>query len=245
MGATTKKVLLGAAIGAPLFALAYARWIRPWHLRWGVPPEEGNVSLPGDGLVTQPKVQATHAIVINASPGKVWPWLVQMGQGRAGFYSYSWIETLIGGSARNADEVMPQWQRLSVGDPVWLHPQTAPMEVRILERNQALVFYTGANAFADFGDRLAGHKDPQFSSSWAFVLHPLETGATRLVVRNRSSYGSGIQNELAVRCILEPLHFLMERKLLKTLKSLVENEESEDLRWSPSPDDDEVAPMFL
>lgn len=244
MGATTKttKVLFGAAIGVSLFALAYARWIRPWHLRWGLPPDEGDVALPGDDLISDPKVQATHAIVIDAAPSRIWPWLVQMGQGRAGFYSYSWLESLIGGVTRNADEVVPRWQHLNVGDPVWLHPQTAPMEVRILDPNYALVFYTGPNAFADFGDQLAGHKDPQFASSWAFVLQPLSGGTTRLVVRNRSTYGAGIQNELAVRCLLEPAHFLMERKLLKTLKSLVENKGS---RWSPIQDDDEVAPMFL
>lgn len=239
---SAKKVLVGAAIGAPLLALAYARWVRPWHLQWGLPSGEGPLALPGDSLVQSPKVEATHAIEIQATPDRIWPWLVQMGQGRGGFYSYTWLENLVGCAMKNADEVVPEWQNLNVGDPVWLHPGAAPMEVKVLERNRTLVFYTGAGAFADFGDRFASHSDPQFASSWAFVLQPLDGDSTRLVVRNRSTYGPGLQNELTVRCLLEPAHFLMERKLLKTLKSLVENE---GRRWHPGQDDDEVAPMFL
>lgn len=242
MGVSAKKVLVGAAIGAPLLALAYARWVRPWHLRWGLSPGEEALPLPGDELVPSAKVVASHAIVIEASPDRIWPWLVQMGQGRGGFYSYTWLENLIGCAMKNARELVPEWQDLHVGDPVWLHPGASPMEVRILERNRSLVFYSGSNAFADFGDRFVRHSDPHFASSWAFVLLPLEPERTRLVVRNRSTYGDSVQQEIAVRCLLEPAHFLMERKLLKTVKALVEQELH---GWLPEGEDDEAAPMFL
>lgn len=233
---------MGAAIGAPLLALAYARWVRPWHLRWGLSPGEEALPLPGDSLVPTPKVVASHAIVIHAAPDRIWPWLVQMGQGRGGFYSYTWLENLIGCAMKNADELVPEWQDLRVGDPVWLHPAAAPMEVRVLERNRALVFYSGANAFADYGDRFIRHSDPKFASSWAFALQPLDSQRTRLVVRNRSTFGDSVQQQIAVRCLLEPVHFLMERKLLKTVKELVERE---TLGWLPDPEEDEPAPMFL
>ncbi len=242
MGVSAKKVLVGAAISAPLLALAYARWVRPWHLRWGLAPGEEAQPLPGDELIASPKVIASHAISIQASPDRIWPWLVQMGQGRGGFYSYTWLENLIGCAMKNADDLVLEWQNLRVGDPVWLHPGTSPMEVRILERNRALVFYSGANAFSDYGDRFVRHSDPKFASSWAFVLQPLEQGITRLVVRNRSTYGESLQQELAVRCLLEPAHFVMERKLLKTVKSLVERE---SFAWLPDPEDDETATMFV
>jgi hypothetical protein len=242
VGVSAKKVLFTAVVGAPLAALAYAKWVRPWHLRWGLSAKERALALPGDEFVLNPKMEASHAIEIDASPQQIWPWLVQMGQGRGGFYSYTWLENLIGCAMRNADRVVPEWQNLRVGDPVWLHPGAAPMEVRTLERNRALVFYGGADAFRDFGDRFVRHSDPEFASSWAFVLRPLDDGRTRLVVRNRSTYGESLQQELAVRCLLEPAHFFMERKLLKTLKNLVERENE---NWLPDPEDDETATMFL
>lgn len=242
MGVSVKKVLMGAAIGAPLIAVAYARWVRPWHLRWGLDPEESIIPLPGDDFVPRPKMEASHGIVIDATPDRIWPWLVQMGQGRGGFYSYAWIENLIGCAMKNAEDVVPEWQNLRVGDPVWLHPGASPMEVRMMERNRALVFYSGSNAFTDFGDRFVRHSDPHFASSWAFVLQPVDVDRTRLVVRNRTTYGDSLQQELAVRCLLEPAHFFMERKLLKTLKSLVERRAEE---WLPDPEDDETATMFL
>jgi len=244
VGVSAKRVLLGAAIGAPLLALAYARWVRPWHMHWGLPCEEKNgLAVPGDSLIANPKVETTHAIVVRGTPAMIWPWLVQMGQGRGGFYTYTWLEQLFGAAPRHKGELVEEWQSLRVGDPVWLHPETAPMEVRRLERNESLVFYTGAGAFADFGDRFEAQADPQFASSWAFFLQPLSAESTRLIVRNRSTYGPKLQNEIAVRCLLEPLHFVVERKLLKTVKRLVEAEDAGELLADR--DDEEMAPLFL
>jgi hypothetical protein len=75
-----------AAVAAAVTAYIIA--IRPWHLRWGSTNEEVDLSLPGDDLVPNAKLKATHTITINASPAQIWPWLVQIGQGRGGFYSY-------------------------------------------------------------------------------------------------------------------------------------------------------------
>lgn len=87
---------LATAIGGAAAVAVYALLVRPWHLRWGATDEELEMSLPGDGLVEQPKLNATHAITINAPVRNVWPWLVQVGQKRGGFYSYTWLENLVG-----------------------------------------------------------------------------------------------------------------------------------------------------
>lgn len=242
MGVSTKKVLLGAALSAPLLALAYARWVRPWHLTWGVQDDEATRWLPGDDLIAAPKMQATHAITIEATPQLVWPWLVQMGQGRGGFYSYSWLENLVGCQMENADRIVPELQVLRVGDPIWLHPNAAPMQVKVMDVERALVYYGGREAFSEFSDRNADLPDPSFASSWAFILEDAGENGTRLIVRNRSTYGPGIQQEMACRCLLEPLHFVMERKLLRTLKWLVEGRKK---NWIFDAEDDEPAPMFV
>jgi hypothetical protein len=242
VGATTKKVLLSAAIGAPLLALAYARWVRPWHLHWGVRDDEATRSLPGDNLIPQPRMQATHAITIEASPQLVWPWLVQMGQGRGGFYSYTWLENLAGCQMRKSEELIPELQTLRVGDPIWLHPNTSPMFVKALDPEKALVYFGGRDAFPEAKDSGMGVADPAFASSWAFVLEDAGPEGTRLIVRNRTTYSPGLQHEIACRCLLEPAHFVMERKLLRTLKWLVEGRKK---GWLPEAEDDEPHPMFV
>ena len=112
-----RRVIAGAALaaaGAGTLA-AYALAVRPWHVRWGATDEEVNERLPGDELVRHPNVEATHAVTIKAPAEEVWPWLVQIGQDKGGFYSYSWLENLAGCRLRNADRIVPEFQRLKVG----------------------------------------------------------------------------------------------------------------------------------
>ena len=95
-------ILAGVAIAA------YIVGVRPWHRRWGATPEEVTRPLPGDGLVAEPVTSATHAITIGAPAGAIWPWLVQLGQNRGGFYSYEWLENLAGCQMRNTDRNHPR-----------------------------------------------------------------------------------------------------------------------------------------
>ena len=88
-----------------------------WMNDWRSTPDERQRALPGDRLVPDAQ-QQTHAITIDASPEAVWPWLVQIGQGRAGFYSHDRLERLFGADIHNADEIRPEWQALAVGDLV-------------------------------------------------------------------------------------------------------------------------------
>ena len=92
---STHAVITRVLMLASIFLLAlvvYLSLIRPWQLRWGATDEEVNRSLPGDEVLETPEFDATRAITVRASPEEVWPWIVQMGDRRAGFYAYDWFD---------------------------------------------------------------------------------------------------------------------------------------------------------
>src|SRR5439155_6943888 len=100
----------GAAAG-----LVYGRIVRPWHMHWGATPEQAPGPAPGDELMPDPGVAATRAIEVDAPRWAVWPWLVQMGPGRCGAYTYDWIERRLGIDIRNTDRIIPELHNLKVG----------------------------------------------------------------------------------------------------------------------------------
>jgi hypothetical protein len=125
------------ALGTAL-AVAYPAVIRPWMMRWGATDEERHKPLPGDELVPDPLTTSTRAITVNAPVEVVWPWLMQMGTGRAGWYSYAWLENLLPRCARgaeitNAERIIPEFQNLKVGDSIPAHLQATyfPVKVKI------------------------------------------------------------------------------------------------------------------
>jgi hypothetical protein len=217
-----RNLLIGAglaALGAGT-AVTYAWGIRPWHLRWGATDEELNQPLIGDEVVTNPKLKANHAVTINARASDIWPWLVQMGQHRGGFYSYTWLENLAGCHMRNADEIVPEWQDLKVGDKVWLHPKAPPVEVAAIEPGRAIVL-----------------------KPWgAFVLQPIDEKTTRLIIRSQGDYEPDLRNPvlnfLLWRVVYEPAHFIMERKMLLGIKERAEKlaRKRADEEWRTSLD---------
>ena len=103
------------ALGA-LAVAGYVVGVRPWHLAWGVTPDEvaGGDS---DGCG-----RSTRGVTIDAPADEVWPWVAQLGQDRGGFYSYEWLENLAGCRMRNADRIHPEWQHREIGETVYLHP---------------------------------------------------------------------------------------------------------------------------
>jgi hypothetical protein len=119
-------------------AAAYWFIVKPWHNRWGATDEEVARPLPGDEFVPEAKIGATHAITIYAPPAQVWPWLVQLGQGRSGFYSYDFIETAMGLDIQAARQIKPEHQELAVGDLIPLAPDGFGVPVAILEKEKAL-----------------------------------------------------------------------------------------------------------
>lgn len=203
-----KRVLSCAALTAACAgaAAAYVYAVRPWHLRWGATDEELKERLPGDELVEHPNVEATHAIDIDAPVAEVWPWLVQIGQDKGGFYSYAWLENMVGCQLHNADRVLPEFQQLKVGDAVRLHPKAPPLPVLVCEPPKVLV--------------LGNNMD--YPGTWGFYLKESGAGTTRLVIRGRGDLKPGLLNWLGAHLLLEPAHFIMERKMMLGVKARAE-----------------------
>lgn len=209
------KILGTVAAGAAALT-AYALLIRPWHLGWGSTDAELEEPLPGDELVPYPKHTATHAITIEAPVADVWPWLVQMGQTRGGFYSYTSLENMVGCHMNNADRIIPEWQSLGVGDVVWLHPKAPPLPVAIVEPYRAIVLGGPVDEQEADGAINIG------SGTWGFFLKALDENTTRLLMRNRWDRNPGLLNWLSTYLLLEPAHFVMERKMLLGIKHRAE-----------------------
>lgn len=191
-------LLLIAAAGTATVRLALLPWLR----RWGRDPADDG-PLPGDEIVADPTAIETRGIDIAAPPEAVWPWLVQMGYGRAGWYSYDALDM----NQPSADRIRPELATLSVGDVMPTHP-AGGFEVEILDPPRSLVLFSDADlvrrqadaAKADAttspvnlqatGALLEAAQPADFSASWAFVLQPTADGGTRLVERFRVRFGA-------------------------------------------------------
>jgi hypothetical protein len=180
--------------------------------------------MPGDELLPDAAAQMTHGVTIQARPEQIWPWLVQMGCRRAGFYS---VDLLDNDSIPSAREIHPEWQTIQVGDML---PATTDgdggFEVLCVEPNHALVlgglFDAGANRQLPF---VAVRPDRFWQVTWAFVLEPLDAATTRLQVRARAAFpASGALHATWIR----PVHHLMETAQLRHLAARVEGRESRD-----------------
>jgi hypothetical protein len=193
--------ITGVVIAVPL--LLTAPLYRRWHLRWGATPAEAQAAMPGDGLVPVSHFTATRAITIDARPSEVWPWLTQVGYGRAGFYSYDLLDNL---GRPSATAIMPQWQRAGIGDlaaPMASHP-TPATSFRVAD--------------AEAGAHLVWAKP---DSTWAWTLAPLTPDRTRLVTRLRQRYQPTPAGLLTI-ILAEFGDFAMMRKMLLGIKSRAE-----------------------
>jgi hypothetical protein len=224
-----KRILKGltALVGVAVAVVAglvivYRRRIRPWHVRWGANDDEVAQPMPGDDMVPDANLQTTRALTIAAPPDRVWPWLVQIGQGRGGFYSYDLLENLAGLSIHSASHILPEHQQLSVGDTIAVEPDGSGFRVVELNPERLLLLFidgSGEGAVCEHFRRVDG------ASSWAFALTPLDGGRTRLVVRWRARYPTIGSQELRATVIgpaLEPVEFVMERKMLQGIRERAE-----------------------
>jgi hypothetical protein len=191
-------------------AAAYILAARRRQLRWGATDEESEGPLPGDDLIENADITATRAITIRAAAAQVWPWVAQLGQGRGGFYSYDFLENLVGCDIHSADRVVPEWQDVGVGDEVRFAPEVG-LAVASLEQGRSLVLRGGVPI---------GNTPPPYDSTWAFVLRDGPDKTTRLLVRERYAY-----KRPWARFIVEPtevLSFVMSQKMLRGIKSRAE-----------------------
>jgi hypothetical protein len=196
-----------ALVSASAVAVALAR---RRYLRWDSTTEELAAALPGDELVPNANITATRAISVAATADAVWPWIAQLGQGRGGFYTYDFLENIVGCDIHSADRIVAEWQSVGVGDEVKLHPDMG-LRVARLDPGTALVLRGGIPI---------GSVAPPYDFTWAFVVRVQEDGTTRLVVRERYGYTRWWSSLL-----VEPVQlisFIMSQRMLRGIKRRAE-----------------------
>jgi hypothetical protein len=176
---------------------------RPWALYWGATAEEINRAMPGDSAVQDPTFNATRGITIHAPPADIWPWLVQMGYHRGGYYSYDRLDN---GGIPSADSIIPIYQDLKAGDLIPL-TRTGRIRVGILEPERFLVLFFRGNA-ADGGFR---------GATWATGLYRIGPSETRMVTRLRARPVGALQ-----RAFMDLCEIIMMRKHMLGVKERAE-----------------------
>lgn len=200
--AISKKIGVGlATLGTVSFA-GYLRFIRPWQLRWGATDAEVARSMPGDDMVQHPTFNATRAVTIQARPEQIWPWLVQMGMTRAGWYSYDWVDNL---GRPSAERIIPELQHVAVGDVIPMSPDGKQgLRVKAFEPNEWMLW----------GDTKGG-------STWCWGLYPQDENYMRLLTRVRIRY-HWTSPLLLLDLLVEFTDIIMMRKCMLGIKQRAE-----------------------
>jgi hypothetical protein len=217
-----KRGVLALGVGMAATAAVYGLFVRRWHARWGATDYEVSMSLPGDDIVSMPNTNTTRAITIDAPPEDIWPWLVQMGKGRGGLYSYDWLDVTFGYLDKpSADRILPEFQTLHRGDVIPMGCDESTNDdfyVHDVLPNHALVI--GAN-------------DPAFRNrvSWTIMLLPVGKARTRLIMRVRANIELDAKGVILYG-LLDPAAFIMLRKQMLNLKRLAESTRQERTAFS-------------
>ena len=181
--------------------------LRKRYLYWGATAAEIERVMPGDAAIPEATYDTTLGITIDAPAADIWPWLVQMGYRRGGLYSYDWLDRLFGFlDAPSAERVLPEHQRLAVGDVIPIGRGDG-FPVTAIEPLRSMV--------------LGGETGDGFRWVWQFGLYPLDERRTRLVSRNRARLPRTLGSALFM-CALEPAAFIMTRGMLLGLKRRAE-----------------------
>jgi hypothetical protein len=205
-----RGALTVAGIGVTGLQLTHAR------RNWGATAAEAARSLPGDDLVPEPADQTTLAVTVEARPEEIWPWLIQMGHGRGGMYSYDWLENLLGLDIHTTGEIRDEWQHLAVGDRVVVVPEGyGPMPdgyaftVAVVDAPRTLVL------------RQAPPEHP-WNGVWSFHVVPVGKGRCRVLSRSRTQTPSQVGLRIATR-VGEPVTLVMTRRMLHGIRQRAEN----------------------
>ena len=192
------------AAAAVLIAVALFVWYRPWQLRWGSTREELARLMPGDEIVHRPVFNATRGVTVNARPEDIWPWIVQIGFWRAGWYTYDLLDNA---GRRSAARIVPELQHMAVGDLVPLGPgKNSGLRVKEVIPNRSMVWWSG--------------KDDR--TTWVWSLDPMPDGRTRLLTRVRAPVYWSEPLSILWLVMFELADFPMMRKCLLGIKRRAE-----------------------
>lgn len=204
--------------------IAYLALIRPWISRWNATQDEVEGVHPGDELIPEPLLQTTRSVLIRAPAETVWPWLVQIGYGRAGFYAVDALVQPEGLKAPDAPaKIHPAFQHLNPGDTIAVGPVT-PMTVAVLRPNRALVLHGLIDLKSGQALDPRHLTMPWVDWTWSLTIVPLNDYACRLVSRVRAVYAPYALLWPLVALGLEPAAFAIDRKMLQSIRQLVEKE---------------------
>lgn len=199
-----RRLILRATTTFVALLAVYLLVIRPWHLRWGATDEEVARSMPGDDIHPHPSFDGTRAVSIRARPEHIWPWLVQMGYRRAGFYSYDRLDNA---GIPSSDRILPEYQDLNVGDRVPMSPD-AYVEVEHMDPGRSMLWvFRGEGQWED--------------ATWAWGLYEEGDGYTRLVSRLRMTY-KWSRPSIIPMLLVDAVELVMMRKCLLGIRDRAE-----------------------
>ncbi len=200
-------------------------WLRDYRSIWGANEFDRHQSLPGDERGKEPNWSYTRAITIAAPRAEVWGWIAQLGQKRGGFYSYQGLENLLSCRITNAEVVNPDWQIKRAGEEFYLHPQSPPLNVAAIRSGYWFLLRAGS----DDKSGPVQNDGIDYSLTWLFYLREVDADTTRLVVRGNYYYSDNILASISYGpALVEPIAYVMERKLLEGIKRRAERPDSAD-----------------
>jgi len=176
----------------------------PFWRDWGATPEERKKALPGDEIVPHPRGGYTQAITIDKPCDQVWPWVAQVGQDLGGYYSYEFLENLVGCDIHSADRIVPEYQRTDTSRGLIMYPSAPAIPVHSIQPGKYIVY--------------GGQMDPNTPVSWLFYLDECSENKTRLISRWLFDFKPTFAFKIIYRGFLLPIAAVMQRKMLLGIK---------------------------
>ena len=227
---TFRKLATFMCVSVGVYALA----VRPRILRWGATDEEIRRPYPGDDLIAGATRSATFAVTIDAPPEAVWPWLVQMGTDRGGWYSWDRLDNF---GRRSTERIHSEWQTIKLGDHFTARPDGGEWwEVAALEPERFLALRMSVDLrgrpFDPNGPR------PRFftDSTWSYLLEPLPGGRTRVVESGYWAFEPRWLQPIVGILFIEPEHWVMQTRQFANLKRLAESNTTVPKESEPEPE---------